>query len=84
MIVDKCYEIPSCDDFELGIKRKCKLEYKISYDDSKKPEAIVFMVGGWGSTKDVKFWDFDRQHLAKKFNALAVQVYLSKRIHSLH
>lgn len=75
MIIDKYYEIDSCDDYELGLKRKCKLEYKISYDDTKKPEAIIFMVGGWGSTKNVKFWDFDRQYVARKFKALAVQVY---------
>ncbi|ELF1061330.1 DUF2920 family protein, partial [Campylobacter upsaliensis] len=32
MLVDKSYLIKSCDDVELGIKRKSKLEYRISYD----------------------------------------------------
>lgn len=35
MIVSKAYEIDSCDDVELGIKRESKLEFKLWYDDKK-------------------------------------------------
>ncbi|MCD4859312.1 DUF2920 family protein, partial [Campylobacter coli] len=35
MIVSKTYEIDSCDDVELDIKRESKLEFKLWYDDEK-------------------------------------------------
>lgn len=46
MLVNKSFLIPSCDDVELGLKRKSLLEYRISYDEGKTPKAVVFMVGG--------------------------------------
>ncbi len=36
MIVSKTYEIDSCDDVELDIKRESKLEFKLWYDDEKR------------------------------------------------
>lgn len=48
MIVSKTYEIDSCDDVELDIKRESKLEFKLWYDDEKTPEALVFVVQGMG------------------------------------
>ncbi|TBR78489.1 DUF2920 family protein, partial [Campylobacter novaezeelandiae] len=35
MLINKFYEINSCDDVELNIKRESKLEYRITFDDSK-------------------------------------------------
>ncbi|MBZ7964755.1 DUF2920 family protein, partial [Campylobacter sp. 2457A] len=43
MLVNKTYEISSCDDVELNIKRTSKLEYRITYDDEKEIKAIVFI-----------------------------------------
>ena len=74
MLVDKSYLIKSCDDVELGIKRKSKLEYRISYDETKELEAIVFIIGGFGSSANLSFMDFTRQNLAKNFPILAVNV----------
>ncbi|HEF3571227.1 TPA: DUF2920 family protein [Campylobacter upsaliensis] len=74
MLVDKSYLIKSCDDVELGIKRKSKLEYRISYDETKELEAIVFIIGGFGSSTNLSFMDFTRQNLAQNFPILAVNV----------
>ncbi len=32
MLINQSFEIDSCDDVELNIKRTSKLEYRISYD----------------------------------------------------
>ncbi|EDP6892574.1 DUF2920 family protein, partial [Campylobacter upsaliensis] len=74
MLVDKSYLIKSCDDVELGIKRKSKLEYRISYDEMKELEAIVFIIGGFGSSTNLSFMDFTRQNLAQNFSVLAINV----------
>ncbi|WP_072227229.1 DUF2920 family protein, partial [Campylobacter jejuni] len=49
MLINQTFEIDSCDDVELGIKRTSKLEYRISYDDEKEIKAIVFIIGGYGA-----------------------------------
>ncbi|MBR8461637.1 DUF2920 family protein [Campylobacter sp. faydin G-105] len=48
MIVNKTYEIDSCDDAELGIKRNYPLEFRVCFDDDKDIKAIVFIVPGLG------------------------------------
>ena len=40
MIINQIYSIDSCDDVELNIKRGSKLEFRLTYDDSKEIEAI--------------------------------------------
>nr|WP_308400899.1 DUF2920 family protein [Campylobacter lari] len=73
--MNKSYFIDSCDDVELGIKRKSKLEYRISYDDSKQMKAIVFIIGAFGANANISFLDFDREYLVKKFDIIAVNVF---------
>ncbi|MFG5097410.1 DUF2920 family protein, partial [Campylobacter lari] len=46
MLKNETYFIDSCDDIELGIKRESKLEYRITYDDSKDIKAIVCIIPG--------------------------------------
>ncbi|WP_291953152.1 DUF2920 family protein [Campylobacter sp.] len=74
MLIDKTYFIDSCDDEELDIKRENKLEYRITYDDSKKMKAIVFVIGGYGANSNMVFVDFNRQFVAKKYDVIAVSV----------
>ncbi|MBX0401671.1 DUF2920 family protein, partial [Campylobacter jejuni] len=69
------FEIDSCDDVELGIKRTSKLEYRISYDDEKDIKAIVFIVGGFGANANISFLDFDREYIAKNFDVVVVHVF---------
>ncbi|EAI3979553.1 DUF2920 family protein [Campylobacter jejuni] len=75
MLINQTFEIDSCDDVELGIKRTSKLEYRISYDDEKDIKAIVFVIGGYGANANISFLDFDREYIAKKFDVVAVYVF---------
>ncbi|PJQ25356.1 DUF2920 family protein, partial [Campylobacter jejuni] len=47
MLINQSFEIDSCDDVELNIKRTSKLEYRISYDDEKKNKPIVFIIASY-------------------------------------
>ena len=75
MLINQSFEISSCDDTELGIKRESKLEYRISYDDEKENKALVFIIGGYGANAHISFLDFDREYLAKNFSVVAVHVF---------
>ncbi|QWU80606.1 DUF2920 domain-containing protein [Campylobacter novaezeelandiae] len=75
MLINKFYEINSCDDVELNIKRESKLEYRITFDDSKDLKAIVFIIGGFGANANISFLDFDREYLAKNFDVVVVNVF---------
>ncbi|EOI2961914.1 TPA: DUF2920 family protein [Campylobacter jejuni] len=75
MLINQTFEIDSCDDVELNIKRTSKLEYRISYDNEKDIKAIVFIVGGFGANANISFLDFDREYIAKNFNVVAVNVF---------
>lgn len=66
-MIDKSFFIDSCDDVELGIKRNSKLEYRISYDESKPIRAIFVLVGGFGSSVDTRMLDFTRRQFASRF-----------------
>lgn len=74
MIVSKTYEIDSCDDVELGIKRESKLEFKLWYDDEKTPEALVFVVQGVGADCNDVYLKFIVEYLLKNFNLAFVGV----------
>ncbi|MBZ7956387.1 DUF2920 family protein [Campylobacter sp. RM10541] len=75
MLIHKTYEISSCDDVELNIKRTSKLEYRMTYDDEKEMKAIVFMLKGYGANAHISFLDFDREYIAKKFDVVVVNVF---------
>ncbi len=72
MIVSKTYEIDSCDDVELDIKRESKLEFKLWYDDEKTPEALVFVVQGMGD--DISSIQYVGDYMVRQFNTAAVGV----------
>ncbi|MBF7044300.1 DUF2920 family protein, partial [Campylobacter volucris] len=74
MLINKTYFIDSCNDVELNIKRESKLEYRITYDDSKEMKAIVFILDGYGANVDLSVIDFTRQFIAQKFDVVAVSV----------
>ena len=68
MIINKTYEIPSCDDVELGIKRDSLLEFKLCYDDEKPARAIVFIVPGLGGDANENYREHLAQFVASEFN----------------
>ena len=75
MLINKIHFIDSCDDFELGIKRTSKLEYRMTFDDEKEMKAIVFIVGGFGVNSNISFLDFDRKFICEKFDVVVVDVF---------
>ncbi|EPY8042623.1 DUF2920 family protein [Campylobacter coli] len=75
MLINQSFEIDSCDDVELNIKRTSKLEYRISYDDEKEIKAIVFIIGGYGANANIYFLDSYRNYIAKNFDVVAVHVF---------
>lgn len=74
MLVSKTYEIDSCDDVELGIKRESKLEFKLWYNDEKIPKALVFVVQGLGADCNDIYLKFIIEQLLKNFNLAFVGV----------
>ncbi|EPC9469325.1 DUF2920 family protein [Campylobacter lari] len=75
MLKNETYFIDSCDDVELNIKRESKLEYRITYDDSKQMKAIVFIIGGYGANANIYFLESYRNFIAKKFDVVTVNVF---------
>jgi hypothetical protein len=55
MLVDGSYEISSCDDIELGIKRSSPLSFYSCYDDAKDAKAILVIIPGLGEDSDLGY-----------------------------
>lgn len=75
MLKNEIHHIQGCDDSELKIARTSKLEYRISYNANTTPKALVFIIGGFGTSANISFLDFDRQYIAKHYNVMAVSVF---------
>ncbi|KDA36751.1 hypothetical protein N218_05475 [Campylobacter jejuni K5] len=74
MIVNKTYEIDSCDDVELGIKRESKLEFKLCFDDEKEIKALVFIIPGLGGDADENYREHLAEFVANEFDVAVVSV----------
>ena len=74
MIVDKSYEIDSCDDVELELKRESKLEFRLCFDDEREIEALLFIVPGLGGDADTNYREHLASFVAENFNVGAVSV----------
>ena len=68
MIINKTYEIRSCDDVELGIRRDSLLEFKLCYDDEKPVRALIFIVPGLGGDANENYREHLVQFAASEFN----------------
>jgi len=74
MIINKTYEIPSCDDVELGLKRDSLLEFKLCYDDEKPARALVFIVPGLGGDANENYREHLAQFVASEFEVAVASV----------
>ncbi len=74
MIVNKTYEIDSCDDVELGIQRESKLEFKLCFDDEKEIKALVFIIPGLGGDADENYREHLAEFVANEFDVAVVSV----------
>ncbi|WP_103583341.1 DUF2920 family protein [Campylobacter concisus] len=55
MLVDESYEILSCDDIELGIKRSSPLSFYSCYDNVKDAKALLVIIPGLGEDSDLGY-----------------------------
>lgn len=55
MLVDGSYEILSCDDIELGIKRSSALSFYACYDNAKDAKALLVIIPGLGEDSDLGY-----------------------------
>ena len=55
MLVDESYEILSCDDIELGIKRSSPLSFYSCYDNAKDAKALLVIIPGLGEDSDLGY-----------------------------
>lgn len=74
MLVNKTYEIDSCDDVELGMKRESKLEFKLCFDDEKEIKALVFIIPGLGGDADENYREHLAEFVAGEFNVAVASV----------
>ncbi len=74
MIVDKSYEIESCDDVELGLKRENKLEFRLCFDDEKKIDFLFCVISGFGGDADSNYREHLASFVAENFNAAVFSV----------
>lgn len=74
MIVTKEYEIQSCDDVELGIKRESKLNFRLCFDDESDIKAIVLIVPGLGGDAAWSYRENLAQSVAKEFEVAVLSV----------
>ncbi|ELF2319948.1 DUF2920 family protein [Campylobacter lari] len=74
MLINQTYFIDSCDDVELNIKRESKLEFKLTYDDSKEIEAIVCVIQGLGSDISEPMLNFNMKYFAMNYNVAVLSV----------
>ncbi|WP_265185081.1 DUF2920 family protein [Campylobacter fetus] len=74
MIQTKTYDIKSCDDFELDIKRKSLLNFFLTYDDSKKIEAIICIIPGLGADANESYKEHLAVSIASNLNVAVLSV----------
>ena len=74
MLVDGNYEILSCDDVELGIKRSSLLEFHLAYDDSKEAKALLVIISGFGEDSNSSYRTHLMQAMVEAYNVACISV----------
>ncbi len=74
MYQSKSYEITSTDDIELNIKRKSKLEFKVSFDDTKPMKALFVFINGIRSADYAGYEEHLAEFVVKEFEVAVLRV----------
>ena len=74
MLVDGSYEILSCDDVELGIKRDSSLSFYACYDDVKEAKALLVIIPGLGADSDSGYRTHLMQTMAENYDVACISV----------
>ncbi|EPT9723372.1 TPA: DUF2920 family protein [Campylobacter coli] len=72
MIINQIYSIDSCDDVELNIKRGSKLEFRLTYDDSKEIEAIICIIPG--GAEDMNSYIYIDDYLTRNYKVAVINI----------
>ncbi len=74
MLQSKVYEITSTDDIELGIKRKSKLEFKVSFDEAKEMKALFVYITGIRGADYAGYEEHLAEFVVKEFEVAVLRV----------
>ena len=74
MLVDGSYEILSCDDVELGIKRSSALSFYACYDDAKEAKALLVIIPGLGADSDSGYRTHLMRTMAENYDVACISV----------
>lgn len=74
MLVDGSYEISSCDDIELGIKRSSPLSFYSCYDNAKDVKALLVIIPGLGEDSDLGYRANLMQTMAESYDVACISV----------
>lgn len=74
MLVDGSYEISSCDDIELGIKRSSPLSFYSCYDNAKDAKALLVIIPGLGEDSDLGYRANLMQTMAETYDVACISV----------
>ena len=74
MLVDGSYEILSCDDVELGIKRSSALSFYACYDDVKETKALLVIIPGLGADSDSGYRANLMRTMAENYDVACISV----------
>ena len=74
MLVDGSYEILSCDDVELGIKRSSTLSFYACYDDVKEAKALLVIIPGLGADSDSSYRTHLMRTMAENYDVACISV----------
>ena len=74
MLVDGSYEILSCDDVELGIKRSSALSFYACYDDVKEAKALLVIISGFGEDSDSGYRTHLMRSMVESYDVACISV----------
>ena len=74
MLVDGSYEILSCDDVELGIKRSSALSFYACYDDFKEAKTLLVIISGFGEDSDSGYRTHLMQTMVENYDVACISV----------
>ncbi|MBE9828280.1 DUF2920 family protein [Campylobacter concisus] len=74
MLVDGSYEISSCDDIELGIKRSSLLSFYSCYDNAKDAKALLVIIPGLGEDSDLGYRANLIRTMAETYDVVCISV----------
>lgn len=72
MIRTKSYKIDGVNDAELDIKRKSKLEFKLTYDNNKEIRSLITIIPGLGQDGDSYYRDKLAHSIARDMDAAVI------------